>query len=128
MEENSRKGSNLAASHGSLQTREIASQFLEASRNGAMAECSTKGSIKVQISLQSHNLPNMGDTSQFRETSRIGAMGERSGKGSNLDASHKSLRTWEIVRQFLETSRSGNSGVMEDSYRKGSISSQSHTP
>jgi hypothetical protein len=43
---------------------------------------------KVQISMQSHSLPNMGIKRQFLETSRNGAMEKSSRKGSNLDASH----------------------------------------
>jgi hypothetical protein len=44
MEKRSRKGSDLDASHAILRTQEIARQFLETSRNGAMEERSEKGS------------------------------------------------------------------------------------
>ena len=50
-------------------------------------------------------------------------MEKRSRKGSDLDASHAILRTQEITRQLLETSRNG---AMEERSEKGSDLNVSH--
>ena len=56
------------------------------------------------------------EVSRKRPSTANRAMEARSRKGSNLNASHRTLRTRKITRQFQETSRSGalkaNSGNM----------------
>ena len=76
-------GLNLDASHVILRTREIASQFQETSRNGAMEERSRKGS---NLDASHSILWNMGEhmsiPGNFPQWG--GAMEERSGEGENL--------------------------------------------
>ena len=71
---------------------------------------------KVQIWLQSHFLPNMEDHTSvpgnFPQRDDRRMFREMFKSGSNLT----SCQTWEITRQFQETSRNG---AMEDFSRKG---------
>jgi hypothetical protein len=72
---------------------------------------------KVQISLQSHPLPNMGDHTlvpgNFPQQGDGGTFRERFKSRCNL--TH--CQTWEITRQFQETS---HNGAMEERSKNGS--------
>ena len=106
-------GSNLDASHRTLRTREITRQFQETSRSGAMEKRSRKGSNLTEISQAAkHGRSNVSSW-------KLPATGRwRNFPGKVQITMHLTIcQTWEIKRQFQETSRNG---AMEDTSGKGS--------